>query len=132
LNVWPKRVSTFDTVYLALFVAFTATTVGTAGQTSTSYVEPDFTAYARQSIASGAWGSPAAGTGGRAVAATQQTFATATGNSTSTTNGFCLHSSTAALGTTVCVFAANFDDDTGVKIMTNDVIKVTPTVQYNN
>lgn len=131
LNIFPKNGTNVATTYLALFTTFTASTVGSSSQgASTDYTEPNFTSYARQSIAAASWGAPAAGTGGRKVTAAQVTFPTATGNSSSATNGFWLGTTTS--GAASVYFAANFDDTTAVTVNTNDVIKVTPTVQYNN
>lgn len=129
LAIFPKGGTNLTTTYLSLFTAFTASTVGSSSQTRSSYTEVDFGAYARQSIASGSWGTIGAGTGGRLTTAAQVTFPTATSNSTTSTKGFFL-ANASTVG--VCIFAANFDDVTAVTINTNDVIKVTPTIQYNN
>lgn len=131
LNIFPKNGTNVANTYLGLFTNFSATTVGSAAQgANTDYTEADFGSYARQTIAAASWGSPAAGTGGRKVTAGQVTFPTATGNGTVTIKGFHLLSATS--GAATVYFAANFDDTTAVQINTNDVIKVTPTIQYNN
>lgn len=130
LNIFPKGGTNLTTTYLALFTAFTASTVGSSSQTRSSYTETTFGGYVRVSVASTDWGTIAAGTGGRAVPATQKTFATATGTSATAINGFFLAD---ASTTGTCVFAANFDDVTAISsIAVNDVVKVTPTIQYNN
>src|SRR4051812_39852015 len=131
LNVFPMNTLSLNTTYLALFTAFTATTVGASTSVADNYVEPNFAAYARQVIIASSWTPISAGTGGRKVPAAQVTFPTATGNSTSATNGFWLANQLSATSDKT-IFAANFDDDTAVTINTNDVIKVTPTIQYNN
>lgn len=131
LEIFPRGGTNLTTTYLALFDAFTASTVGTAANGADSYTEPDFGSYARQSVLNTAWGAIAAGTGGRKTTATQVTFPTATSNSTNPTNGFWLANQLSATGDTA-IFAANFDDTTAVQINTDDVIKVTPTIQYNN
>lgn len=131
LAIFPKGGTNLTTTYLSLFTAFSASTVGSNSQGADSYTEPDFGAYARQSIAAASWGALAAGTGGRKTTAAQVTFPTATGNASATTKGFWLANQLSATSD-ICIFAANFDDTTAVQINTNDVIKVTPTMQANN
>jgi len=113
--------------WIGLFTAFTASTVGTNTDTRASYTEPGSGAYARQTISSASWGAQAAATGGRKSTAGQVTFPTATA-SWGTINGFFIANS---LTVGSLYFAANFDDTTAVPIQSNDIIKVTPTVQYN-
>lgn len=130
LGIFPKGGATVATTYIGLFTAFTASTVGTAAQTRSSYTEPSGGAYARQSIAAASWGSQAAGSGGRQSTAGQVTMPTATAV-WGTVNGFAVFdTSTGAAGKVY--FAANFDDTTAVTLNTNDVIKITPTVLYGN
>ena len=77
LNIFPKGGTNLGIAgqYLGLWTAFTASTVGSSGQTRSSYTETTFTNYAR--VAMSSWGSPAAGTGGRKVVGNQVTFPTA-------------------------------------------------------
>jgi hypothetical protein len=131
LNIFPKGGTNLTTTYLSLFTAFTASTVGTNAQGADSYTEPNFGAYARQSIAAASWGAIAAGTGGRKTTAAQVTFPTATSNSSAATNGFWLANQLSATAD-VALFAANFDDTTAVTVNLNDVLKATPTIQYNS
>lgn len=130
LEIFPRGGTNLTTTYLSLFTAFTASTVGTSTQTADSYTEPSGGSYARQSIVSGSWGAVAAGSGGRKTTASQVTFPTATA-SWGTVNGFWLANQLSASGDK-CLFAANFDDTTAVTINTSDIIRVTPTAQYNN
>jgi hypothetical protein len=130
LTIFPKSGADLTTTYIALFTAFTASTVGASSSVANDYTEPGAGAYARQSIADSAWGAVAAGTGGRKTTAGQVTFPTASG-SWGTINGFWIANQLSASGDTA-IMAANFDDTTAVPINTNDVIKVTPTMQYNN
>jgi hypothetical protein len=131
LEIFPRGGTNLTTTYLSLFTSFTATTVGSSSQGADTYTEPDFGSYARQSIAAASWGAIAAGTGGRKTTAAQVTFPTATSNASATVKGFWLANQLSATGDKA-IFAANFDDTTAVQINTNDVIKVTPTIQYNN
>lgn len=130
LEIFPRGGTNLSTTYLSLFTTFTASTVGTSSSVADGYTEPSGNAYARQSIAAASWGAIAAGTGGRKTTAAQVTFPTATG-SWGTVNGFWLANQSSATGDK-CIFACNFDDTTAVTIATNDVIRVTPTIQYNN
>lgn len=132
LEIFPRGGTNLTTTFLALFTAFTASTVGTAAQTGGAYTEPSYsgTSYDRQTVVSGSWGAVGAGTGGRKSTASQLTFKTAQA-SWGTVNGFWLANQAATSGNK-CVMAANFDDTTAVTINTNDIIKVTPTIQYNN
>jgi hypothetical protein len=132
LEIFPRNGTNLATTYLSLFTTFTASTVGASTSVANDYTEPDFGSYARQSIAAASWGAIAAGTGGRKTTAAQVTFPTATTpNSTLPTNGFWLANQLSATGDK-CIFAANFDDTTAVQINIADIIKVTPTQQFNN
>lgn len=132
LNYFPTNNSTIPAnTWIALFTAFTASTVGATNNPIASYTEPSGGAYARQTISSASWGDAAATSpvaDGRKSTAAQVTFPTATA-SWGTINGFTL---AGALTTGFAYFAANFDDTTAVPITSNDVIKVTPTIQYNH
>lgn len=130
LGYWPKGSTYSGNTFLALFTAYTASTVGTSVSVADSYTEPSGGAYARQTIASGSWGAIATATTGRQTTASQITFPTATAV-WGTVNGFWLAdilSSTADKA----LFAANFDDTTAVTINTNDIVKVTPTVNFQH
>lgn len=130
LTIFPMGGTNLTQTFLTLFTAYSASTVGTAGQLADSYTEPSGGAFARQTITSGQWGAIAAGTGGRKTTAAQITFPTATAV-WGTINGFWLANILSSSGDKA-LFAANFDDTTAVTINTNDIIKVTPTAQYNN
>lgn len=130
LEIFPRGGTNLTTTYLALFTAFTATTVGASTSVADNYTEPAGGAYARQAIANTAWGAIAAGTGGRKTTATQVTFPTATA-AWGTVNGFWLANILSATGDKA-IFAANFDDTTAVSPQVGDVLKITPSVQYNS
>jgi len=128
LGFFPKNGTLPANTWIGVFTTFTANTVGTNSDTRASYTEPGGGVnYARQTISSASWGAQAAATAGRKTTASQVTFGTASG-SWGTLNGFFLANS---LSTGSLYFAANFDDTTAVPIQSNDVIKITPTVQYN-
>jgi hypothetical protein len=140
LGVFPKGGATIATTHLGLWTGLSgtsgadATTLGTTPEAvvPTGVTEPNFGSYARQPITgSTGWGSAAAGTGGRKTVASQVEFpAATTPNSSATTKGFWL--GTAGSGTAGAVyFLANFDDTTAVQINIGDIIKVTPTIQFN-
>jgi hypothetical protein len=127
LGFWPKSGTLPANTWIGLFSTFTASTVGTNSDTRASYTEPSTGAYARQTISSASWGSQASATAGRKVTAGQVTFPTATA-AWNTVNGFVVANS---LTVGSLYFAANFDDTTAVNIQSGDIIKVTPTVQFN-
>ncbi|WP_028058378.1 hypothetical protein [Candidatus Solirubrobacter pratensis] len=131
LNIFPKGGANLTTTFLALFTSFTAATVGASTSVADNYTESDFGAYARVAVLAADWGALGAGTGGRKTTAAQKTFPTATTPGSAPINGFWLANQSSNAGDK-CIFAANFDDTTAVSIATNDVIKVTPTIQANN
>jgi hypothetical protein len=127
LGFFPRAGTLPANTWVALFTSYTPSTVGTNNNGLASYTEPSGNGYGRQTISSASWGAQAAATAGRKVTAGQVTFATATG-AWGTINGFALAN---ALSVGSAYFACNFDDATAVPIQSNDVIKVTPTAQYN-
>lgn len=112
---------------LALFTSQTASTVITHAQGFANITETSYTSYARQSLAAATWGAIAERPTnlGRQQTYPQVTFPTV-GASGATINGFYITNN----GHTVCLGQANFDDVTAVPLLTNDVIKVTPTWAY--
>ncbi len=111
---------------LCLFTSQTASTVITHAQTLGNITETTYTSYARQSLAAATWGALAERPTnlGRQTTYPQVTFPTV-GASGATINGFHITNN----GNTVLFPGqANFDDTTAVPLLTNDVIKVTPTI----
>lgn len=134
LGQFPKNTTRITALELCLFTSQTASTVITSAQTIANITETTYSSYARQALATATWGAAAAGTGGRKTTYSQITFPTV-GVTGATINGFFVGWDTGAGGTatpTICVGQANFDDVTAVVLATNDVIKVTPTIQFNN
>lgn len=137
LAIFPKNGSNVATTYLGLWgTTFTASTVGTAANARGSYTEvSNAGSYARVAIGSAAWQANADGGGGasepgRKTAASQQTLQTATA-AWGTVNGFFLvNTSTIAAGS--AYFACNFDDTTAITVNTNDIVKITPTIEIRN
>jgi hypothetical protein len=111
---------------LALFTSQTASTVITHAQTIANVTETAYTSYARQALATATWGALAERPTnlGRQSTYPQVTFPTV-GATGATINGFYIANN----GFTVLFPGqANFDDVTAVPLLTNDVIKVTPTI----
>jgi hypothetical protein len=127
LTIYPKGGAYTSPLQLKLFKSQTATTVITSGQTIANITETTYTSYAQQALAAATWGAVGAGTGGRKTTYPQVTFPTcgATGD---TINGFYIANN----GATVCICQANFDDGLAVVLATNDIIKVTPAITYQN
>lgn len=128
LGQFPKDTTRITSTGLCLFTSQTASTVMTSGQTLTNVTETTYTSYAAQALATATWGAVGAGTGGRKTTYPQVTFPTV-GASGATINGFYIADSTTD---TKVICQANFDDVTAVVLATNDVIKVTPTITYQN
>jgi hypothetical protein len=128
LGQWPLQATRLATTYLCLFTSQSASTVITSGQTVSAITETTYTSYARQTLAGATWGAAAVGTGGRKTTYPQITFPTV-GTTGATINGFFIGDASPPVK---CIAQANFDDTTAVTLATGDVIKVTPTVQFNN
>lgn len=129
LGQWPKADTRLATTYLCLFSSQTASTVITQAQTMADITESAWTNYARQSMAAATWGAIADdGTVGRKTTYPQVTFPTV-GATGGTVNGFFISDILSTTGDK-CIGQANFDDVTAVVLATNDVIKVTPTVEF--
>lgn len=128
LGQFPKNDTRLTTVYLCLFTNFTASTVMTHAQTMADITESAFTNYARQALATATWGALAERPTnlGRQTTYPQVTFPTV-GASGSTVNGFFISDILSTTGDKA-IGIANFDDTTAVPLLTNDVIKVTPTI----
>ena len=111
----------------ALFTSQTATTVITHAQNFSNITETTYTSYARQTLAAATWGAIAERPTnlGRQQTYPQLTYPTV-GASGATINGFYVTNN----GHTVCIGQANFDDLTAVVLLTNDVLKLTPTFAY--
>ena len=111
---------------LKLFTSQTASTVITHAQTISNITETTYTSYADQALAAATWGALAERPTnlGRQTTYPQVTFPTV-GASGATINGFYI---TNNAETVLFPGQANFDDTTAVPLLTNDVIKVTPTI----
>lgn len=132
LDVWlgqfPKNDTRLTSCYLCLFTSQSASTVITHAQAMADITETAFTNYARQALATATWGALAERPTnlGRQSTYPQVTFPTV-GASGATINGFFISDILSTTGDK-CIGQANFDDTTAVPLMTNDVIKVTPTL----
>lgn len=131
LGQWPKDATRLSTTYLCLFTSQTASTVITSAQTMADITESVFTNYARQAMAAATWGAQAdEGSTGRSSTYPQITFPTC-GATGSTINGFFISDILSTTGDK-CIAQANFDDGLAVVLALNDIIKVTPKVQFNH
>lgn len=127
LGIFPKGGTYTSPLQLALFTSQSASTVITSGQTIANITETTYTSYARQALAAATWGAQGAGTGGRKSTYPQVTFPTV-GATGATINGFYITNN----GVTVAICQANFDDGLASVLATNDIIKVTPAMTYQN
>lgn len=135
LGVFPKGAVTTDPLYIGLFTSQTANTVpartATGGAVPAGWTEAAGTNYARQSVAAADWGAPSTNGSGRKITASQYTFPTVGAGGWGTANGFFLATQNASGASDKIVYFANFDDTTAVTLNAGDVIKVTPSMQYN-
>ncbi len=126
LGQFPKNDIRLTTIYLCLFTSQTASTVITHAQALANVTETTYTNYARQALATATWGALAEKPTnlGRQTTYPQITFPTV-GATGATINGFFLGDATPP---TKVIAQANFDDLTAVPLLTNDVLKCTPTL----
>jgi len=128
LTVFPKNGANYANLWAGLFTSQTASAVmSRTGTLSACIVEPAGGAYTRMPVAASGWGAPSTSGNGRKVTNAQITFPTATAP-WGTVNGFFLGSASVA---GVCVYQANFDDNTGNNVGVNDQQKVTPSMQFD-
>lgn len=135
LGIVPKNGTNLTQLFIGLFTSQTASTVpartATGGSAPSGWTEATGTGYARQSIAAASWGAPATVGNGRSVTAGQVTFPTVGAGGWGTVNGFFLATNSAsAVGDTIIYFS-NFSDVTAVTLNSGDVIRVTPSCEYD-
>ena len=135
MGIWPKNGTNDSTLYIGLFTSQTASTCpdrdATGGTTPSGWTEATGTAYARQSIAAGSWGAASDNGNGRKITASQVTFPTVGAGGWGTINGFFIATASASGASDVIIFFANFDDTTAITPSENDVVKVTPSMQFD-
>lgn len=127
LGQFPKDTAKYTSpLALKLFTSQTASTVITHAQTIANITETTYTNYADQALAAATWGALAERPTnlGRQTTYPQVTFPTV-GATGATINGFYIANNAE---TALFPGQANFDDVTAVVLLTNDVIKVTPTI----
>lgn len=127
MSIFPKGGTYTSPLQLALFTSQSATTVITSGQLLANITETVYTSYARQTLAAATWGALGAGTGGRKTTYPQVTFPTC-GATGATINGFYVTDN----GVTKAVYQCNFDDGLATVLAVNDIIKVTPSMTFQN
>lgn len=128
LGQFPKDTAKYTSpLNLCLFTSQTASTVITHAQTFANITETTYTSYARQSLAAATWGAVAERPTnvGRQSTYPQITFPTV-GATGATINGFHITNN----ANTIVIGQANFDDVTAVVLLTNDILKCTPTIAY--
>jgi hypothetical protein len=133
----PKNTLRITTFSLCVFKSQSATTVMLGSDTVSVITETTYTGYARQALLTASWGAQGASSvagDGRRTTYPQVTFPTvgATGD---TVNGIFVGWDTGAGGVAApsrCIGQANFDDLTALTLVTNDILKVTPSFQINH
>ena len=129
------KASAVDTaLFIGLFTSQTASTVpsrtATGGAVPSGWTEAAYTSYARQAISSAGWGSPSTNGNGRKIAGAQATFPTV-GATGATVNGFFVATNSASGAGDTMLFFANFDSGVARVLVTGDIEKVTPSVQFD-
>lgn len=136
LTVFPQTASGQPPVlYLGLFASQTSGTVpsrtATGGAAPGTWTETPQFASARQVISGNQWGAPNVNGNGVRVSALQVTFPTATANGLSANGFFISPGISGGAAGDIPIFFSNFDDLTMIAINSGDVVKVTPTIQFN-
>ena len=135
LGVFPRGGTNITTLYLGLFTSQTPSTVpartAVGGAVPSGWTEAVGTAYARQAIAAASWGAPATNGNGRRVAAGQVTMPTVGAAGWGTINGFFIATNPSSGAGDKIIYFSNFDDGLAIIAGENDVIKVTPRMQYD-
>jgi hypothetical protein len=138
LGQFPKNDTRITTLSLCLFKSQSSTTTITGSQTVAAITETTYSSYARQALATASWaaqGATAPSTDGRKIAYGSQISFPPCGATGDTIQGLFIgwDSGAGGIGTpTKCVGQANFDDLSAVTLVTNDVLKVTPSLQLNH
>ena len=133
MGIFPKNGANLGSLYIGLFTSNTAVTVPARGATNvgpTGWTEAAGTAYARQSIAAASWSGPSTNGNGRKITAGQVTMPTVGAGGWGTVNGFFI-ASTVNQASGVIIYFTNFDDATAVTLNAGDVIKITPSMQFD-
>lgn len=138
IGQFPKNDTRITTVSLCLFKSQSSTTTITGSQIVSAITETTYSSYARQALATASWaaqGATAPSTDGRKTTYGAQISFPPCGATGDTVNGLFIGWDTGAGGVatpTKCVGQANFDDLSAVTLVTNDVLKVTPSIQLNH
>ncbi len=135
LSIVPKNGTNLASLYIGLFTSQTASTVpartAVGGAVPSGWVEATGTSYARQAIAAASWGAASTNGSGRKITAGQVTFPTVGAGGWGTVNGFFLATASASGAADVTIFFANFDDTTARALSASDVLKITPSMQFD-
>jgi len=135
MGIFPKYGTNLASLYMGLFTSQTASTcpgrTAVGGASPSGWTEATGTSYARVEVANTDWGSASENGNGRKITASQKTFATVGSGGWGTVNGFFLASHASSQAGDTIIYFANFDDTTAVTLNENDVIKVTPSMQFD-
>lgn len=135
MGIVPKNGTNVASLYIGLFTSQTASTcparTATGGASPAGWTEAAGTSYARQAIAAASWGAAATNGNGRKITAGQVTFPTVGAGGWGTVNGFFIATNSASGAGDTTIFFANFDDTTARVLSASDVIKVTPSMQFD-
>jgi hypothetical protein len=134
MGIVPKNGTNVASLYIGLFTGLTGSTVpartATGGASPSGITEVTGTSYARVQILAASWGAPSTNGSGRKITAGQVTMPTA-GGAWAAADGFFIATNSASGAGDILIYAANFDSGLVRTLANGDVIKVTPSMQFN-
>ncbi len=133
LGIWPRNGTNDAVAYVGLFSTQTSGTVPNrtafGGASPGGWTEVTGLGYARQVISAAQWGAGAVNGNGYRVTGIQVAF-TATGG-WAVANGFLLANKVSSQAGDVPYYFANFDSLVSKTLVSGDILKLTPGVQFN-
>ena len=134
MGIFPKNGTNLASLYIGLFTGLTGSTVpartAVGGAAPSGITEVTGTSYARQQILAASWGAPSTNGDGRKITAAEVTFPTAGGTWTRADGFFLATHSSSQAGDTL-IYASSFDDVTSETLAISQILKVTPSMQFN-
>ena len=133
LGIWPRNNANDAVTYVGLFSTQTSGTVpnrtAQGGAAPASWTETTGLGYARRVHSAAGWGVPAVNGNGVRITGLQLAF-TATGT-WAVANGFFLSNLVSSQAGDIPYYFANFDSLVAKTLVSGDVLRITPAVQFN-
>lgn len=135
MSIFPKNGANLSSLYIGLFTGLTGSTVpartATGGAAPSGWTEVSGTSYARKQILSSSWGTQSTNGSGRKSTAGQVAFDAAGAGGWTAADGYFLATNSASGAGDVIIGFANFDSGLVRTLAAGDIIKVTPSIQFN-